>query len=108
MAALWASGAYLNKQAAARSKFGQIRAEALEHEVRSALPIGSSLDAVEMFLQRRGLEFSFEKSSKTVYAIARDTKGSSFIIIESLGFQFHFDDDLKLTSIDSKVKLTGP
>lgn len=108
VAALWARETYLDRQAAAQSKFGQIRAEDLEHEVRDALPTGSSLDAVEMFVQRRGLDFSFEKSSKTVYAIARRTKGSNLIIIESLAFQFHFDEEMKLTSIDSNVHLTGP
>jgi hypothetical protein len=108
VAALWAGGVYLDRQAAAQSKFGQIGAEVLEREVRNALPVGSLLDAVETFSQKRGLEFSFEKSSKTVYAMARDTKGSNFIILESLGFQFHFDNESKLTSIDSKIYLTGP
>ena len=112
VALLWIGIDHLNSRTArtndATTNFHQIKAEALEREIRNALPIGSSLEAVEIFLQKRGLEFSFEKSTKTIYAMARETKGSNLIIIESLGFQFHFDDELKLKSIESKVHLTGP
>jgi hypothetical protein len=107
LAVSWAGSAYLESNVATRSKFGHVKAEDLDREVRNALPVGSSLDTVEAFLRKRGFEPSFEESSKTVNAIARETKGSNFII-ESLAFQFHFDEEMRLTSIDSKVYLTGP
>lgn len=83
-------------------------AKALEYEVRRGLPLGSSLSSVEDYLSKRKLEFSFESPSKVVYATVRKIKGSSFFVREDLTFQFHFDDALKLKSIDTKVLYTGP
>jgi hypothetical protein len=86
----------------------QVNAEVLEHEVRSGLPLGSSLSTVEDYLSTRGIEFSFESPSKIVYAIVRKIKGSSPLLRKDLAFQFHFDDALNLQSIDAKVRNTGP
>lgn len=87
---------------------GAASAEALEHEIRIGLPLGSSLFTVEDFLSKRGIEFSFEESSKSVYAVARKLKGSTTFASESLTLQFCFDDASKLKSFDAKVKYTGP
>lgn len=86
----------------------QMDAEALEREIRNKLPIGSPLAAVEGFLKKREIEFSFEASSKTLYATARKLKGSTNLTSKSLTLKFHFDDGLNLTSIDTKVLYTGP
>src|ERR1035437_6137024 len=83
-------------------------AEVLEREIRVGLPLGSSLSSVEGYLSKRGIEFGFEAPSKTVYAIMRKMKGSSSFASKSLALRFHFDDDLKLKSIDSEVVYTGP
>ncbi len=80
----------------------------LEREIRAALPLGSSLSSVEGFLSKRGLEFSFDKSSGSVFAIARKLKGSTALASKSLQLQFRFDDDSRLKSIDAKVLYTGP
>jgi hypothetical protein len=86
----------------------RVAAEALEREIRTGLPIGSPLATVQQFLASRGIEHSFEASSKTVYAIVNKLKGGSIFASKSLMFQFHFDDSLKLQSIDAKVLYTGP
>src|SRR5437016_999318 len=72
---------------------------ALDREVRAGLPLGSSLSTVEGFLSQRGLEFSFDASSRSVYAIARKLKGSTASASKSLQLQFRFDDASKLQSI---------
>ena len=86
----------------------RVNAEALESEVRTGLPMGSSLGTVNDFLAKREIEHSFVTSSKIVYAIVNDVKGGSMLVHKSLTFQFHFDESLKLQSIDSKVLYTGP
>jgi hypothetical protein len=83
-------------------------AKVLEREIRVGLPLGSSLSTVDEFLGKRGIEHSFAAPSKTIYAIVRKTNGSDLLITEELTFRFHFDDALKLKSIDAKVELTGP
>jgi hypothetical protein len=85
-----------------------MNAETLEREVREALPAGSSLAAVENYLTKRGLEFSFEERSKMVFAIARKLQGSTNLASKSLAFKFHFDDARTLKSIDAEVLYTGP
>jgi len=85
-----------------------MNAETLEREVRSALPMDSSLAVVEDYLTKRGLEFSFEERSKTVFAIARKLQGSTSLVSKSLTFKFHFDDAAALKSIDAEVFYTGP
>lgn len=85
-----------------------MNAETLEREVREALPVGSSLAAVEDYLTKHGLEFSFEERSKTVFAIARKLQGSTSLASKSLALKFHFDDARTLKSIDAEVLYTGP
>lgn len=98
----------LSQTGCANGADGAASAEALEYEIRTALPLGSSLSTVEDFLGKRGIEFRFEESSKSVYAIARKLKGSTMLVSESLTLQFHFDDASKLKSLAAKVKYTGP
>lgn len=86
----------------------QMNAESLEREIRKGLPIGIPRAAAETFLNKRGIEFSFEAPSKFLYATARKLKGGTFIVSESLTLKFRFDDALKLRSIDTKVVYTGP
>jgi hypothetical protein len=86
----------------------RVNAEALEREVRTGLPIGSSLATVNDFLAKREIEHSFDAPSKTVYAVVNKLKGGSVLTKKSLTFQLHFDDSLKLKSIDTKVVYTGP
>ena len=86
----------------------QMTTEALEREIRNRLPTGSPLAMVEDFLSKRGIEFSFEASSKTVYATARKLKGGTILASKALTLKFHFDDALNLKSIDAEVLYTSP
>jgi hypothetical protein len=82
--------------------------ETLEQQIRSELPIGSQLITVDEYLKKRGIEFSFDAPTKTLYATARKLKGSTMLSSKSLTLQFYFDDASKLKSIDAKVSYTGP
>jgi hypothetical protein len=85
-----------------------MNAETLEREVREALPVGSPLAAVEDYLNKHSIEFSFQERSKTVFAIARKLQGGTSLVSKSLAFKFHFDDERTLKSIDAEVLYTGP
>jgi len=82
--------------------------EALEQQIRNDLPIGSRLNTVEDYLKNRGIEFSFEAPTKTLYAIARKLKGSTMFSSKSLTLRFYFDGASKLKSIEGKLGYTGP
>ena len=86
----------------------RIDAGALDREIRESLPLETPLSTVEDFLTKRQFQFHFDGSSKTIYAVARNMKGSWFLVGKSLTLQFHFDDAQRLKSIDSKVQYTGP
>jgi hypothetical protein len=88
--------------------FHDVTVEQLSRDVRRNLPLGSTRAFVEEFLAKEGMRFSFDASSQTILANAPYVRGSNFVVYESLGFTFQFDDASKLKSIDSKVHLTGP
>jgi hypothetical protein len=88
--------------------FHEVTAAKLDRDVRSDLPLGSTRALVENFLAKEGMRFSFDASSQTILANAPYVKGSNFVVFESLGFTFRFDDAMKLKSIDSRVHITGP
>jgi len=87
--------------------FHDVTAEKLDRDVRRNLPLGSTRAFVEEFLAKEGMRFRFDASSQTILANAPYVKGSGFLLRESLGFTFQFDDASTLKSIDSKVHLTG-
>jgi|WetSurMetagenome_2_1015567.scaffolds.fasta_scaffold392940_1 hypothetical protein len=86
----------------------QMSAEALSREIRNGLPRGSSLVAVEAFLNKRGIEYSYDAPSKTLHAIGRRLKDSTIIVSTSLTLTLHFEDSMTLKSITQKVTYTGP
>jgi hypothetical protein len=105
------------------SNLYRVDARVLESEIRHDLPPGSSRSQVEEVLGKHRLEHSFSpdcgmESSHTnpesitacgtEFAIARNVRGSSWLIESSIAFEFHFDREMKLESIDSKMKYTGP
>jgi len=87
--------------------FHDVTAEKLDRDVRRNLPLGSTRSFVEEFLAKEGMRFSFDASSQTIHANAPYVRGSNFMVRESLGFTFQFDDASTLKSIESKVHLTG-
>jgi hypothetical protein len=102
----------------------RVDAQALEQDMRQSLPLGTSRSTVESYLTKKELSHNFYPSCEvesaappgigeiticsTERAKARDVKGSSWLIKKSVQFRFRFDEDMKLTSIDSKVYFTGP
>ena len=112
---LWLTSLFLERSARRRATengafkdFHDVTSEKLDRDVRAHIPLGSTRDFVEGFLTGQGMQFSFDARSQAIYAVARNLKGSNFIIETSLGFTFHFEGASRLTSIDSRVNLTGP
>ena len=91
----------------AASEGHRVNAEAFEREVRTALPPGTSVTAVEEFLGNRKVEFSFDPNSRVLHAIVRNLDGGSVLAKQSLAFKFYFDDGSKLKTLDAKVAYTG-
>lgn len=85
-----------------------VSAERFDRELRAQLPLGSSLSSVEDLLNQRGIPFSYDGSSRTLTAMVRIAKGSTFLVTKSLQLRFQFDGGSRLNSIDSKALYTGP
>ena len=86
----------------------QVTADEIDRDIRTRVPLGSPRAFVEGYLTGAGMKFNFDPSTQTIRANAPYLKGSSFVVYQSLGLTFQFDDAYKLKSIDSKVHLTGP
>ena len=80
----------------------------IEAELRGTLRPGSSLVEVEKYLQQHGLEYNVDRPSSTVVAISRDKAGGWRLVRESVSFDLHFDDSLRLVSINARKQYTGP
>jgi hypothetical protein len=87
--------------------FRQFTGDELERDVRNRVPLGSSRGFVESFLTTEGMRFSYDPSLNATLASAPCLKGSG-IIVKSLGLTFRFDKDSKVSSIEARVRLTGP
>jgi hypothetical protein len=94
-------------QNGAFADFSNVTAQNLDENVKAGMPLRSTHDFVEGFLTGKGMPFTLENHSQEIYARAENLKGSG-LIATSLVFTFHFDATSRLTSIDSRVSLTGP
>ncbi len=79
----------------------------VENDIRTGLKIGSSEAQVDQFLSSRKIEHSFSKESKIVYASVRQLRGTTLLARQTLNFKFHFDDNLRLISIETNLVYTG-
>jgi galactitol-specific phosphotransferase system IIB component len=87
---------------------GQQSGKSVEDEVKQALPLGTSMDKVDVYLTSHKLEHSFSKNEKRIYAIVRNLKTQSNGVSESLSIVFGFDETNSLTNVQSKIGYTGP
>lgn len=85
----------------------RVNAIMLGKEIHTRLPPGSSLPTVESFLEKHYLPLSYEPSSRTLYVVVQEVKGSSFLLRKDVAFHFHFNKCYKLESTDAKTMLTG-
>jgi hypothetical protein len=90
------------------SRFHDMTAQQLDSDVRANLPLGSTLALVEGVLRTKGMSFSFDPAAHRIQAGANRVKGSNWLIYESVGYTFLFDDSSRLKAITSKVYFTGP
>ena len=100
----WRTGVVKNGEA----RFLDTTADALERSVRTSIPLGSTRQFAEEGLQQQGLRFSYEAKSRTLYASARNLKGSNWLVESGVSLQLHFDVDGRLAAIEARVENTGP
>ncbi len=80
-------------------------AEALDTEIRTALPIGSSRNAVEALLPSRRIPYNYT-SPQQIEALARNLKETNPSDRTALWLRFDFDDHDVLRSIHSHINRT--
>jgi len=100
----WRSGLIANGEA----RFLGATADAMERNVRTAIPLRSTSQFAEEALQQQGLRFSYDSQSRTLYTGARALKGSNWLVQSGISLRLHFDADDRLERIDSQVVNTGP
>jgi hypothetical protein len=81
-------------------------AEALNGEIREALPLGSSQSAVETLLRSRQVPYGFS-SAQEIDAAVNGLKGDSPSGRAGLLVKFRFDDHEVLRGIDSRIFNAG-
>jgi hypothetical protein len=86
----------------------QAFSKAIEAEVKQALPIGTPMEKVDVFLTTNKIEHSFYKPENRIYAMVRDTHKYGFGMGQSLSVIFSFDASNNLTNVQSKIENTGP
>jgi hypothetical protein len=86
----------------------RVDGDALEVQVRDALPKGASQDDVTRYLGKHGMDFSTDARTQEVDTIVKDVRGGDFIVRHDIHFIFHFDDDGKLKYIDTVHHVAGP
>jgi hypothetical protein len=76
--------------------------EALETEIRAALPLSSSRSAVEVLLRLRQIPYSYT-SAEQIEALAHDLKETNPSGRNALWLRFDFDDHDVLRDLQSRV-----
>jgi hypothetical protein len=73
--------------------------ESMEQLVQEELPIGSSHQEVEAFLERNNIEHSWIEDDLVFYAIIRNTD-ITFPYTQNISMRFYMDDELKLREVE--------
>ncbi len=79
----------------------------IEARVRSALPAGTSYEAVESYFQRAGIEHSWAENGKVLHGIIRNISKRG-PVSESIQVVVHMDNEKKVEKIEIKSVFTGP
>jgi hypothetical protein len=88
-------------------KNGTVDSKAVEAEAKQALPVGTSKEAVDLYLTNHKIEHSLYKPENRIYAIVRNLKMQSGTS-ESLSVIFSFDASGSLTNTQCTIDYTGP
>jgi hypothetical protein len=75
-------------------------------QLKTRVPIGSSIDAAEMAVKECGLEYSLDRSGRVLHGVKRGAKKG--ITQESRVVLIKFDDADKVSSVEVKAEFTGP
>jgi hypothetical protein len=103
--------------ASSACKARDIHAEAaqLKSQLARDLPVGSSRDDVEQWLDQRGIEHGFVQRDNSIHSIIRQVskntytdKGFTFDIVGDIQIIFRLDDRESLRQVEVKPIFTGP
>jgi hypothetical protein len=81
--------------------------DALDRDLRAALPPGTPRATVEAMLRNRHLDYSYDAALHSIRATAPDLKGSNPLRETSLRLDFRFDRNDSLKAIGSWVVHSG-
>lgn len=92
----------------ARENEKLVEAQVVEDKIRGDLPVGMSLEKAKIYLSKNNYEFSYSEKRNLIYLAIRNVKGGNIFAKPSLLFEIYFDENLQISSIDSRVSYTGP
>jgi hypothetical protein len=81
--------------------------DALDRDLRAALPLGTPRATLEATLRNRHLEYSYDAAHHSILTTAPDLKGSNPFRETSLRLDFRFDRNDSLKRISSLVIHSG-
>jgi len=87
--------------------FHRVDGDALEAQVRDALPKGTSQDDVTRYLGQHDINYTTDARTQDVDAIVDNVRGGNFMVRHDIHFVFHFDYDGRLKYIDTVHHRTG-
>lgn len=85
----------------------KVTAQQSEQSLRQHLPLGSSFQEVERYLQATGWEYSWSEDSQTFYAIQRNVR-RGLLVQTNITMEFHMDEARTLQTIQLREVHTDP
>jgi hypothetical protein len=79
----------------------------LEQEIRSNLPVGSTLQEIETYLTTKNISHSYVERENRVYGIVPDVE-RGLLVSKSLQIVVDLDRQHRLESLELKPVYTGP
>lgn len=86
---------------------GDNQRAALSQEIERDLPLGSTLDQVEAYLQTKQLGYTYVERENRVYALVADVQRTG-IVTKSLQIILTMDELRRLQRVEVKSVYTGP
>jgi hypothetical protein len=92
-----------------------VEAARVKAQLTHDLAVGSSRNAIEHWLDRRGIEHSFDQNDNSIYSMIREAsrnkytyKDFTFNIVGDIQIIFRLDEKESLHGIEVKPIFTGP
>ena len=100
-------GGILNCVNGCNSNSNPDNVQELISSIKENLPIGTSFEAVESYLKKSEIEYSYDDTTKCLTGIVRDV-GKKGFVATSISIIAEMDDQRKLKSLKTDIIYTGP